>query len=294
MIAAMLAAVALATWQQGPPLPQARTEVAGAAFRGGVAVVGGYAADGSTVARADLYVPNRGWSRLPDLPAPRNHAAAAGARGKLYVLGGNGPEGATRTAWVLEGSRWRALRPLPDARAAAGAGVIGRTLYVAGGVGPGGLRRTLLALDLRSGRWRTLRGPTPREHLAVAALRGRLYVAGGRTAGFDTNLALVESWTPPRGPWRTLPALPESRGGTGLAAAAGSLVSVGGEAPGGTIGSVFRWRPGAVAWTRLPDLPTPRHGLAVVGLGSTVYVIGGGPQPGLHVSDANESLALGR
>jgi hypothetical protein len=56
---------------------------------------------------------------------------------------------------------------------------------------------------------------------------------------------------------------------------------------------VYAYRPGSAAWTRLPDLPTPRHGLAVVGLGSVLHVIGGGPQPGLTVSDANQSLRLG-
>jgi hypothetical protein len=69
-------------------------------------------------------------------------------------------------------------------------------------------------------------------------------------------------------------------------------VSVGGEAPEGTAAAVYAYRPGAPAWTRLADLPSPRHGLAVVGLGATVHVIGGGPQPGLTVSDANESLTL--
>jgi len=46
-------------------------------------------------------------------------------------------------------------------------------------------------------------------------------------------------------------------------------------------------------WRRLTDLPTPRHGLGVAALGGVVYVIGGGPQPGLYVSDANESLRVG-
>jgi non-specific serine/threonine protein kinase len=45
-------------------------------------------------------------------------------------------------------------------------------------------------------------------------------------------------------------------------------------------------------WRRLPDLPTPRHGLGVVALDGRVYAIAGGPQPGLFVSDANESLRL--
>jgi hypothetical protein len=70
------------------------------------------------------------------------------------------------------------------------------------------------------------------------------------------------------------------------------LISVGGEAPAGTIASVFAFDPAARRWQRLPDLPTPRHGLAVVGIGSRVYAVGGGPRPGLFVSGANESLDL--
>jgi hypothetical protein len=68
------------------------------------------------------------------------------------------------------------------------------------------------------------------------------------------------------------------------------VISVGGEAPPGTIGSVYAFATSTRQWTRLPDLPTPRHGLAVAALGRRIYVVAGGPQPGLHVSDANESL----
>ncbi len=230
---------------------------------------------------------------LPDLPVSVNHAMAAAARGRLYVVGGYGPEGHLRRAFVLDGGRWRELPPPPDARAAGGAAVVGSTLYVVGGVGPDGLRRTMLALDLRRERWRELLGPTPREHLGVAALAGRLYAVGGRTAGFDTNTRLAESWTP-GGRWRRIAPVPDARGGTALAAVRGTLVSAGGEAPSGTIASVYRYRPSTGRWARLADLTTPRHGLAVVGVVGTLYVIGGGPRPGLTVSDANESLQVGR
>jgi N-acetylneuraminic acid mutarotase len=115
----------------------------------------------------------------------------------------------------------------------------------------------------------------------------------GRTAGYDTNMTLVESWRPGERRWSRLAPVPEPRGGTAVVAAAGRLVSVGGEAPGGTIASVYAYAPSARAWTRLPDLPTPRHGIAAAALGKTVYVIGGGPQPGLFVSPANEALAVG-
>jgi non-specific serine/threonine protein kinase len=229
---------------------------------------------------------------LPDLPVTVNHAMATASHGRLYVVGGYGENGPRSTAFVLAGGRWRTLPHLPVGRAAGGAAVVGSFLYIAGGHTADGLARTTLAYPLRGGRWRSLPGPTPREHLGVTALGGILYAVGGRKAGYDTNLDVVESWRPGSSRWSRLPALPEPRGGTGVAAVAGSLVSVGGEAPEGTAAAVYAYRPGAPAWTRLADLPSPRHGLAVVGLGATVHVIGGGPQPGLTVSDANESLTL--
>jgi N-acetylneuraminic acid mutarotase len=151
------------------------------------------------------------------------------------------------------------------------------------------LVRVAYAFDLRRQRWSTLRGPTPREHLAAAALGGKVYAVAGRLGGIDTNQTTVEVLS---GSWKRVTPLPEARGGTGAAAVAGRLVSVGGEAPPGTIASVYAYRPTSGRWERLPDLPTPRHGLAVVAVGKRVYVIGGGPRPGLFVSGANESLEL--
>ena len=83
------------------------------------------------------------------------------------------------------------------------------------------------------------RGPRPREHLAATALGGRVYALGGRLAGYDTNLAVVESYDPARNRWSRLPDLPDARGGTGAAALAGRIVSVGGESPAGTNATVW-------------------------------------------------------
>ncbi len=146
----------------------------------------------------------------------------------------------------------------------------------------------MLILDLRTLRWRRAPGPTPREHLAATALAGVVYAVGGRSAGYDTNTRLVEAFA--SGRWSRLPRLPSARGGTGAAAVAGRIVSAGGEEPGGTIGTVYAYAPGSRRWVRLPDLPTPRHGLGVVALGGRVWAIAGGPEPGLTVSGAVESL----
>jgi len=251
-------------WERHAPLPVPRTEVASTAFGREIAVVGGFLADGGSSRKVDLYSPaSDAWRSAPDLPAGVNHASTVVARGRLYVLGGYGAE---RSAFVLTGDGWRTLA-MPAPRAAAGAAVLRGTIYVVGGVGGNGLARSMPAYDTRTGRWRMLPGPKPRQHLAVAATRGRIYAVAGRISGLATNMTLVESWAPGEKRWRR-------------------------EAPSGTLRAVYAYDVPGRRWRRLPDLPTPRHGLGVAALGGVVYVIGGGPQPGLHVSDANESLRV--
>jgi Kelch motif/Galactose oxidase, central domain len=287
------------SWKRAAPIPLPRSEVAAAAVGSEIVVVGGFLESGASSSRVDAYSPARNrWRRLPNLPVAVNHPMAAAARGRLYVLGGYGAAGPFRTAFVFFRGRWTRLPDMPEARAAAGAAVVGRTLYVMGGVTDGGrvgnreLARTGLALDLDRRRWSTIQGPTPREHLGVTAARGAVYVVAGRTAGFDTNLDLVEVYVPSRREWSRLPAVPGRRGGTAATAVRNSIVSVGGEANDGTIRSVYRLDLAARRWRRLPDMRTPRHGLAVVGFRGRVYAIAGGPTPGLSVSEANEYLVL--
>jgi N-acetylneuraminic acid mutarotase len=126
----------------------------------------------------------------------------------------------------------------------------------------------------------------------VTAFGGTVYAVAGRTAGLDTNLLTFESYRPGERAWRPLQPVPDARGGTGATALAGQIVSVGGEEPAGTIREVLAYDIADRRWRRLHDLRTPRHGLGVVALGGRVYVIGGGPEPGLTVSSANESLSI--
>jgi len=149
-----------------------------------------------------------------------------------------------------------------------------------------------LSLDLRTLRWRAVQGPRPREHLAATALGGRVFALGGRIgASYDTSVATVEAYDPRTSRWTRLPDLPDPRGGTGAASIGGMLVSAGGESSTGTFETVWALRPGG-RWRRLPDLPTPRHGVGVVALRGRVWVVAGGPEPGLTVSGAVESLAV--
>jgi N-acetylneuraminic acid mutarotase len=258
-------------------------------------VLGGLTADGGASSRADAYDPARDtWRRLPDLPVGIHHGMATGARGKLYVLGGYNTAGVPlRSAWVLEGRRWRSLRAMPFPRAAGGAGYANWRIVVAGGVSAAGrLAKNAMSFDLRTRRWSAVAGPTPREHLGVAALGGVVYAIAGRTAGYDTNRLDFESYRPGNRRWTRLPAIPDSRGGTGATSIRGQIVSAGGEEPQGTIKEVLAFSVATRRWRQLDDLPTARHGVGVAALGGRVFVIGGGTVPGLTVSTANESLAI--
>lgn len=284
-----------APWQAHAPLPEPRTEVAAAVARGEIVVAGGFTADGGNSARVDTYsIAGNRWRRLPDLPVAVDHAAAASANGRVYVVGGYGRDRAPlETAFALENGAWRRLTPLPDARAAAAAAIAGGRLYVLGGVdGRRSLARVAFALDLRTGHWARLRGPSPREHLAAAASGRLVYALGGRSAGLDTNTALFESYDPRTRKWTKLAPVPQARGGTGATLVNGRIVSVGGEGPQGTIRSVYAYELRTKRWRRLADLPSPRHGLGVVAYGGGVYAVAGGPEPGLTVSGAVESLQL--
>ena len=216
------------------------------------------------------------------------------SEGRRTCSEGIAATGATlRSALVLE--RRSLARAPTDAVSARsrGRGCRGRRIVVAGGIGEGRrLARAALVYDLRTRRWSSAPGPTPREHLGVTSFAGTVYAIAGRTSGLDTNLLHFESWRPGQSRWRRLQPIPDSRGGTGAAALRGQVVSAGGEEPDGTIREVLAYRIAEKRWVRLADLPSPRHGVGVAALAGRVYVIGGGPEPGLTVSSANESIDI--
>jgi N-acetylneuraminic acid mutarotase len=284
-----------AEWRKAAPMPRPRSEVASTTFRNGVAVVGGFRGFGVLSDKVEVYTPSTNrWRQLPKLPLALHHAAAAARGSRLYVVGGYGepPLYFRRAAFAWDGKRWRALRKMPAPRAAAGAAIVGRKLYVVGGVTPRGLAEAMLVLDLDTGSWSTVNGPTPREHIAVATAEGLVYAAGGRLGGPAENMGIFEVFDPTRGDWRMLQPIPEARSGAGLALAGGMLVSVGGESMDTTFASVFGYDLADGRWRELPDLPTPRHGLAVAAVGDRVYAIGGSPVADLGFSIANEYLEV--
>ena len=288
-----------ANWKRGAQLPLGRGEVTAARVGSEIFVVGGFTADGKNSARVEAYSPGQDkWRQIAGLPVTVDHAMSAGWRGKLYVAGGYAADRSRLTTlFSYSNGSWARLPAMPEERAAAGAAIVRGKLYVVGGVTAGAsggraLARNALVYDIARRRWSSIPGPTPREHLGVTALDGRVYAIGGRLAGADTNLALLESYVPGAKKWHGLRPVPSRRGGTAAAGLGRWLVSAGGETTAVTIRTVYRYDVRKRRWSRLPNLPTPRHGLGVVSFGNRVYVLAGGTTPGLAVSSANESLTI--
>ena len=118
--------------------------------------------------------------------------------------------------------------------------------------------------------------PTPRSELAAAALRGRIYVAGG-IAQLGTTAAF-EAYDPAQGSWEELPALPEAVHHPAAAATADRVYIAGGYTDlrfSAMSRHAFAYDPEARTWAAIADLPAPRAAHAMAALAGKLYVVGG-------------------
>src|SRR5687767_12188472 len=109
--------------------------------------------------------------------------------------------------------------------------------------------------------------PTARSELAAAALRGRVYAAGG-IAQFGTTTAF-EAYDPALDSWEELPALPEAVHHPAAAASADRLYIAGGYTDlqfSAMSRHAFAYDPEARTWVAVADMPAPRAAHAMAGL----------------------------
>ncbi len=280
-------------WRKLSPVPTPRTEVGAALMGGRIFVMGGFAADGTTVPTVEAYnIATDRWSARSAMPLAVNHPMAASTEDAIYLVGGHTAEGPpTDRAFAFANGRWRELPPMPEPRAAGGAAVVDGLLYVVGGVALEGHGTRTLVFDIEANRWSVGAGLiAPRDHLGVAAVEGSVYAVGGRTVAFTGNLGASESYDPGVDVWTALPEMPTPRGGIAAAAAGGLIVALGGEEEGGTFDEAEAFDVATGAWRSLPPMPTARHGLGVVSDGATIFAVAGGTEPGLSVTGALEAI----
>lgn len=134
------------------------------------------------------------------------------------------------------------------------------------------------AFDPATGRWRDL-APLPKgaSHVGIAALNGKIYVAGGFTANVHMNpLDQFLEYDIVRNNWRQLASLPSRLGAAGLAAVGGRLHLVGGRGPDGkTVTAHSVYDPVTGRWASAAPLPVARDHLGIAVADAKLYVIGG-------------------
>jgi hypothetical protein len=282
-------------WAALTPLPSARQEVAVAAWRERVWVIGGFGDTADPVATVEVYDPAHNvWETYPSLPAAVHHAAAAVVNDRLFVVGGFG---GGRVRWeaaeavyefVAERGVWEARAPLPTPRGALAVAALGGRLHALGGSADR-VSNVHEVYDPAANRWsRANAMPTARDHLAAVGFQGRVWALGGRASFMGEQYGNVEIYDPATDSWRTGAPLPAARGGLAAATLDDRIFVFGGEAPLRIFSASEMWEVAGSRWIAKEPMLTPRHGIGAAVVGNRIYVPAGGTQPGLAATAANE------
>ena len=162
-------------------------------------------------------------------------------------------------------------------------------IYAIGGVGIEGDVGTTEEYDPASDSWRPRSPmPSPRDHIAISVVGGKIYVIGGRLGTFARNLGDNQRYDPKTDTWVKKASLPTPRSGIAGAVIDAKIYVFGGEGVEGTFITNERYDASTDTWEVMPPLPTARHGLGAVALGDRIYVLAGGPRPGGSRSALNE------
>lgn len=276
----------VAGWSTGAPSPIARAEAMGAAVNGKLYVFGGIHGHGSgfhfpITGRSDVYDPGtNSWHRLADMPERFTHANAAVDGSDVWFVGsyvGNTPGPGTSRVWKYNtaSNTWTRGPNLPAARGSGGTAVLGRNLHYFGGRNERRERdestHWVLNLDRPGAGWvRRADLPNPRNHMAAAAVGGRVYAVGGQRGEAEDAVGQsdVHAYDPGTNTWTRVASLPGPRShATASTFAYGShLIVVGGESRVGQYHrDIFAYDPAQNRWTTIAYLPQPR-GTAVAGI----------------------------
>ena len=298
-LASFALAQAKGAWTVKAPALTKRTEVAAAALRGKIYVVGGFQQGFSFITPAvEEYSPATDtWRERAPLPSGLHHAGIGVANDRLYVIGGF--EHSLLSIWspvtsVYEydpgADRWTARKPMPTPRGALAIAVLYGKLHAVGGYNRDGNTSAHEVYDPMTDTW-SARAPMPtaRDHHAAAALGGRLYAIGGRlNRQYSQNLAVTEEYDPATDRWMRKADLPTARSGITAAVVGDRIYVFGGEAPAGTFRENEAYHPASNVWETQAPMPTARHGLGSAVIDGHIYVLSGGPTPGGSFSNANE------
>jgi hypothetical protein len=184
-------------WIAGPPLPAPRA--GGAMVRLGriLHYFGGYLPDRQTNSSnhwaLDLDNLAAGWTSLAPLPVPRGHLAGVVYNEQIYAIGGqiNHDTSPQATAVVHRYNpatdTWtqRANMPIPTSHIETSTFVFNNRIIVAAGtLNTSTVTNSIIEYNPATNSWRNMRQlPMPLTAVAVTAINGQVYVAGGKIDG---------------------------------------------------------------------------------------------------------------
>ncbi len=138
--------------------------------------------------------------------------------------------------------------------------------------------------DPAADRWEPLPNlPSQRNHIAGAAINGRIHIIGGRLGGGfrSGQTAAHEVFDPETRAWGVAAPMLRPRSGINGVLADGCLHAWGGESAAGMFPDHDYYDPRSDSWKKLPDMPLPVHGVTgsafVNGL---IHAPGGGTEVG--------------
>ncbi len=312
VICAGSAAYGQGSWVKLAPFPEPAEEISGASAGGKMYVFAGLAPVWKPVGMVYEYDPatNR-WAKKKSMALPSHHVAFTTYHDKIYAFGGfvlpeSGPPGwvPVNNAWEYDpvADAWKALAPMPSRRGSALAAVAKDKIYVIGGAAtiPGSNETavfpthphmsvgTVEEYDPAANTWRERSAmPTPRNHAAIGAVNGKIYVIGGRVGaafiGLASDISVVEEYDPDTDQWSGPRArMPIARSALGAGVYRGRIYVAGGEYQDPHMMATFRaleaYDPVSNTWTEMPPMPVSRHGLAVGVIGNRLHVISGDVQ----------------
>ena len=254
---------ATGTWAARANMPTARGLFGTSAVGGTIYAVGGTTRGRDKLAVVEAYdTATDTWTRRADMPTPRNALSTAVVDGKVYAIGGWGydrPEGG-----------WESLDPTTTGKDFS----------------------TVEAYDPETDTW-AIRAdmPTPRSHMTVSALGGKIYAIGGGArivAGRSgEHRPLLEVYDAATNRWARAADLPTPRNVMSSSVVDGRIYVMGGAFGRGassleelmrtlhTLSVVEIYDPASGRWTRGADLATSRGWFSTSVVNGKVYVVGG-------------------
>ncbi len=325
---AFLATAAISSAEREPQQeerPLQRSYHGAAVVNGKIYVMGGAGPDNKPVGSVQVYDPATGtWAARAGMPTPRALFGTSAVGGTIYTIGGT-IKGLDKLA-VVEAydtatDTWTRRADMPTPRNALATAVVDGKVYAVGGWGmdqpKGGWEAldpkalasdfaTVEAYDPKTDTWAARADmPTPRSHITVSAVGGKIYAIGGgvpprttRSGEFHPQLEVFDTAT---NRWERAADLPTPRSVLSSTVVDGRIYVMGGVSSHGSslpeivktlqiLSVVEVYDPVSGRWTRGRDLGTPRGWFSTSAVSGKVYLVGG-RSPGPH-GETMENVAF--